>query len=279
MPPTAPAPIDRAKARAAFDAYVAPYDAANPRIALKVDHTLRVAELCDRIAESLGMDVSDRDLAWLCGLLHDIGRFEQVRRWDTFSDARSCSHAALGIEVLFGEGEASSGEDRAAACDDRGRLERFSELNAADRGLLRTAVATHSDFRLPEGLDARTRTFCDLLRDADKIDILKAACTEPVEAIFGVPEEELLASPLTPAVEQTFYEHRTVLRADRRVPADFVLGFACFAFELAYPESRRIAAEQGYLFELFDRPFVDERTARSMAEAQEHLREWMGLAG
>ena len=70
-----------------------------------------------------------------------------------------------------------------------------------------------------------------------------------------------------------------MLRADRRVPADFVLGFACFAFELAYPESRRIAAEQGYLFELFDRPFVDERTARSMAEAQEHLREWMGLAG
>lgn len=262
-------PIDRTAARAAFDAYVAPYDAANPRIALKVDHTLRVAELCDRIAANLGMDGSDRDLAWLCGLLHDIGRFEQVRRWDTFSDARSCSHAALGIEVLLGE----------TAEGGRGQLEAFAQLDEADRDLLGTAVATHSDFRLPEGLNERTRQFCDLLRDADKIDILKAVCTEPVEAILGVPEEELLASPLTPAVEETFYAHRTVLRAERRVPADFLLGFACFAFELVYPESRRIAGEQGHLFELFDRPFTNEETGRRMAAAREHLREWMGLAG
>ncbi len=270
--------IDRIQARAAFDAYVAPYDAANPRIALKVDHTLRVAELCDRIAASLEMDERDRDLAWLCGLLHDIGRFEQVRRWDTFSDARSCSHAGLGVEVLFGEG-AGGGEAQDPSNGDRGRLEVFARLDEADRELLRTAVAAHSNFRLPEGLDERTRRFCDLLRDADKIDILKAACTEPVEAIFGVPEEELLASPLTPSVEETFYGHRTVLRADRRVPADFLLGFACFAFELAYPESRRIAGEQGYLFELFDRPFTNDETARRMAAAREHLREWMGLVG
>ena len=269
--------IDRVRARAAFDAYVAPYDAANPRIALKVDHTLRVAELCDRIAASLEMGDSDRDLAWLCGLLHDIGRFEQVRRWNTFSDARSCSHAALGVEVLFGEDGGAA--PQAPTGGDRGRLERFAELDDPDRELLRTAVATHSDFRLPGELDARTRRFCDLLRDADKIDILKAVCTEPVEAIFGVSEEELLASPLTPAVEETFYAHRTVLRADRRVPADFLLGFACFAFELVYPESRRVAGEQGHLFELFDRPFANEETARRMAAAREHLREWMGQAG
>ena len=268
-------PIDRALARAAFDAYVAPYDAANPRIALKVDHTLRVAELCDRIAASLGMGDLDRDLAWLCGLLHDIGRFEQVRRWDTFSDARSCSHAALGIQVLFGEKDGNTAAQTLTG-DDRGRLEVFAELDGADRELLRMAVATHSDFRLPEGLDARTRRFCDLLRDADKIDILKAVCTEPVEAIFGVPKEELLASPLTPAVEETFYAHRTVLRADRKVPADFLLGFACFAFELVYPESRRIAGEQGHLYELFDRPFANEDTAWRMAAARKHLQGWMG---
>lgn len=262
--------IDRTVARAAFDAYVAPYDDANPRIALKVDHTLRVAQLCDRIAGSLTLGPSDRDLAWLCGLLHDIGRFEQVRRWDTFSDARSCSHAALGIEVLFGEEATAS-----MGCDERGRLERFAALAPADRELLRTAVATHSDLRIPADLDPRSQQFCDILRDADKIDILKAVCTEPVEAIFGVPEEELLASPLTPAVENTFYAHRTVERANRQAPADFLLGFACFAFELVYPESRRAALEQGYLFELFNRPFTNANTAQRLAAAQEHLRAWM----
>ena len=251
-------PIDRSRARATFDAYVAPYDASNPRIALKVDHTLRVADLCDRIAKSIDLTTPDCDLAWLCGLLHDIGRFEQVRRWDTFSDARSCSHAALGVEVLFEEG----------------RLTSFAHLPAADQELLRTAVATHSDFRLPDELDARTRTFCDMLRDADKIDILKAVCTEPVEAIFGVSRADLLASELTPAVEQTFYAHRTVLRADRKAPADYVLGFACFAFELMYPASRRIALEQGHLFELCAMPFTNGDTAQRMQAAQEHLRWW-----
>lgn len=262
--------IDRTVARAAFDAYVAPYDASNPRIVLKVDHTLRVAQLCDRIAGSLALDPSERNLAWLCGLLHDIGRFEQVRRWNTFSDARSCSHAALGIEVLFGEEAIAS-----ANCDERGRLERFAQLGSADRELLRTVVATHSDLQIPAGLDLRSQRFCDILRDADKIDILKAVCTEPVEAIFGVPKEELLASPLTPAVEDTFYAHRTVARANRKAPADFLLGFACFAFELVYPESRRIALEQGYLFELFNQPFTNTGTARRLAAAREHLQEWM----
>lgn len=252
--------LDRTQAQAAFAAYVAPYDATNPRIALKVDHTLRVAQLCDRIGASLDLNQHDQDLAWLCGLLHDIGRFEQVRRWNTFSDAQSCSHAALGVEVLWGTN----------------RLDDFVILAPEDQALLRTAIATHSDFRLPEHLDPRTRRFCDLLRDADKIDILKAVCTEPTEAIFGVSEEELLASPVTPAVEATFYAHRTVLRADRRVPADYLLGFACFAFELVYPESRRIAREQGHLFELLDRPFTNSDTARRMAAAKDHLQAWLG---
>ena len=46
----APLEIDRARARAAFDAYVAPYDASNPRVALKIEHTLRVAELAEERA-------------------------------------------------------------------------------------------------------------------------------------------------------------------------------------------------------------------------------------
>ena len=95
--------IDRDRARAAFKSYTDAYDATNPRIALKIEHTYHVAEACDAVAREQGWSSEDIDLAWLCGLLHDMGRFEQLRRWDTFKDAESMSHAALGIEVLFGE--------------------------------------------------------------------------------------------------------------------------------------------------------------------------------
>ena len=95
--------IDRTRAAAAFKTYTDAYDAANPRIALKIEHTYHVAEACDAVAREQGWSPQDIDLAWLCGLLHDMGRFEQLRRWDTFKDAESMSHAALGVEVLFGE--------------------------------------------------------------------------------------------------------------------------------------------------------------------------------
>ena len=58
-----------------FQHYVSAYNPSDPKIRLKIDHTYRVAGLCGKIAASVG---ADADLAWLCGMLHDIGRFEQV---------------------------------------------------------------------------------------------------------------------------------------------------------------------------------------------------------
>ena len=84
----------------AFSDYVRRYDASDPKIALKVVHTRRVARLCDEIAADLGLGPELVDLAWTCGMLHDIGRFEQIARYHTFADARSVDHAALGAQVL-----------------------------------------------------------------------------------------------------------------------------------------------------------------------------------
>lgn len=45
---------------------------------MKIDHTYRVAALAERIAKMVTDIPIDRDLAWTMGMLHDIGRFEQV---------------------------------------------------------------------------------------------------------------------------------------------------------------------------------------------------------
>ena len=63
-----------------FRRYAEQYDMQNTLIRHKVEHTFRVAELCGRYAEALAMAGEDTDLAWLIGLMHDIGRFEQARR-------------------------------------------------------------------------------------------------------------------------------------------------------------------------------------------------------
>ena len=46
--------IDRTGAIAAIRAYTDAYDAANPRIALKIEHTYHVAEACDAVAREQG---------------------------------------------------------------------------------------------------------------------------------------------------------------------------------------------------------------------------------
>lgn len=274
--------IDRRRAREAFDSYVAAYDATNPRIALKVEHTLRVAELCERIAREAGFTPAGIDLAWLCGLLHDIGRFEQLRRWDTFSDAASTSHAALGVEVLFGnEGDTGVADDDGSAAGTIGIIHRFIDPNDELEEVIRAAVGFHSDYRLPEDLNVRTHAICDVVRDADKLDILRVASTDTVETVLNATEDEFLASAVSPAIEDAFFEHRTAHYSERVTPVDYLVNLACFAFELVYPASLEIADEQEYLYRALERPFGIERPFENKATAQlinrmdGHLRAWV----
>lgn len=274
--------IDRRRAREAFDSYVAAYDATNPRIALKVEHTLRVAELCERIARETGFTPAGVDLAWLCGMLHDIGRFEQLRRWDTFSDAASTSHAALGVEVLFGsKGDTGVADDDGSAAGTIGIIHRFIDPNDELEEVIRAAVGFHSDYRLPEDLNVRTHAICDVVRDADKLDILRVASTDTVETVLNATEVELLASAVSPAIEDAFFEHRTAHYSERVTPVDYLVNLACFAFELVYPASLEIADEQEYIYRALERPFGITRPFENKATAQlinrmdGHLRAWV----
>ena len=271
--------IDRALAMKAFASYVEPYDPDNPRIALKVAHTYLVAEVAERVAASSGFSQEDVDLAWLCGLLHDVGRFEQVRRWNTFRDAQSASHAHLGVDALFGPrerlGVPVSGPEAGVP-----RIRDFVADDAEDE-LLRTAVALHSNYRLPTELDARTRQFCELTRDADKVDILRTAQGGTPETLLGCTVDELLDSALSDEAITAFDERRCMLRDERSQPADFLVSFCCFAFELAFAESRAIMREQGYVLELLEHPFGigepfrREDTRRELARMAREMHDYL----
>ncbi len=51
-------------ARAAFMDYVSNYDMDDIMVSSKVSHTMRVAQFCRQIAESLNLTDSDVELAW-----------------------------------------------------------------------------------------------------------------------------------------------------------------------------------------------------------------------
>lgn len=225
--------IDRSKAEKVFRDYVSAYNAQDDKVRLKIEHTFRVAALCEKIAASLGMEEDERDLAWFTGLLHDVGRFEQLRNYGTFIDADSIDHAMYGAQILF----------------DEGKIRDYTEDSCEDE-LLRTAVSVHSAYRIPEGLDERTRRFCHILRDADKIDILKVNVDFPPEEIYNISTRELKSCTVSEAVMAAFFEEHAILRTLKRTAADHLAGHISLVYELVFPESLRIVLEQGYLSKL-----------------------------
>lgn len=250
--------IDRAGARQTFLEYASHYDLDDPKIRLKVEHTLSVCDLCVRIAGSLSLTPEDTDLAWMMGLLHDIGRFEQVRQYHTFRDSESVDHAQFGADLLF-----------------KNELIRAFLKEDSFDSLLETAIRSHNVYRLPEELSDREKTFCQILRDADKIDILRVNRQTPMTQIYNLPEEAFLYSEISGPVFEDMLHHRDVNRKNSRTGIDFLMGHIAFVFGLVYPVSFEIVKEQGYLDQMLSFESRNENTRMKMEIIREEVHAYM----
>lgn len=121
---------------------------------IKKDHSLRVADIALLLSKKLEFLEEQIQAAFLSGLFHDIGRFKQLKEYDTFSDDKSVDHADIAIEIL---------EEEKFLDDIDPELKRFIQV----------AIKNHNKFKIEEGLSEAELRFAQLLRDADKLDILK----------------------------------------------------------------------------------------------------------
>ena len=117
--------------------------------------------------------------------------------------------------------------------------------------------------------------FCNILRDADKIDIIRVNTEFPLEEVYNVTTEELETAAITPAVMESFYEEHAVLRSLKRTPADNVVGHVSLVYELVYPVSVRIMKEQGFLEKLMDFQSRNPATIRQMKEIRGYLQKYL----
>jgi len=145
--------IDFKHARGVFEDYLNGYDREDEKIKLKIIHTYGVVKSAREIGHRMHLNEEDQQLAELIALLHDIGRFQQLRLYNSFSPD-TMDHAAFGVQLLF-EGE-------------NPMISRFIEDRSYDE-LIRVAIARHSDFRLEGIQDERTLFHAKMIRDAGKI--------------------------------------------------------------------------------------------------------------
>lgn len=202
---------------------------------LKEQHTGKVRENIRLLAESVGMAGSELAMAEVVGLLHDVGRFEQYRRYRTFLDRESVNHAALGVEVIR-------------------RHDLLAGLPDQEAETVIQAVRFHNVFMVPPSIQGEERRYLDLIRDADKLDIWRVFME-----YFDLPEEERASAAglgfaddpsCTPAVLACLERQEMVNLALLKTLNDFKLLQLSWVFDLNCPESFRLAGQQGHLARL-----------------------------
>ena len=240
--------IDLRKAKESFAQYVKAYDPSDEQIALKIQHTYYVMENSMLIAQALQLEDEQVKLAGLIGLLHDIGRFEQVRRYHTFHDADSINHAACSVEVLKNEQF----------------LRSFIEDTTYDE-LIYTAIYEHNRYQITPCLPKETELHAKLIRDSDKLDIYRVAISNSCASVFMVEEIEMETSLITPVIYEDFLHHQSIQASKRKTPADRLLSHVAFLFDMNFDCTMQFAKERNLLPALFQHfTFLNPDTIEKM---------------
>ncbi len=244
-------------AREIFESYLNDYDRTDDKVRLKIVHTYGVVGQAANIARRMRLSDEDTELAKLIALLHDLGRFEQLRRFDSF-EPDTMDHAAYGVQVLFEEG----------------MIRRFLPENTWDP-IIRTAIAKHSDYCLSGVTDARALVHARIIRDADKLDNCRVKLTDATETFLGASPEEIGAQEISPEIYDTIFRNQCVLSADRKTLMDYWVSYIAYFFDINFRESMDIIAENNYISRIIRRiPYSNPNTAKQMNEIERYVKNY-----
>jgi len=208
----------------------------NKNIELKYNHTIRVCKNIVEISKSIRLNKCDINIAEIIALFHDIGRFEQLKIYNTFNDKLSIDHSKLSVDILKRENI----------------LENFDPI---DREIVYTAIFLHNKRNLPNDLDKRTETFSKLIRDADKLDILKVLTEYYKESKviknqaleLNLPED----GDCSNEVLNDIFNEKSVNFENVKNVNDYKLGQISWIFDINFDYTLKKINEYGYMDVLF----------------------------
>lgn len=254
--------IDIEKGKIAFKDFLEEYkDISDLGFKLKIVHTYHVAENAKKIAQELNLSKEDIELAELIGILHDIGRFEELKITKELNSVKF-DHAGHGSKMLF----------------EKGMIRKFIEDSQYDN-IIKKAIENHSRLEIEENLDERTLLHSKIIRDADKIDNYRVKKDEKIEAIFPKRVnkiEDMEESNLSDKVYNTILDKKCVDIHDRVTPLDFWVCILAFTFDLNFNVSYKIVKENDYINVLIDRfEYRDIETKNRMERVRKIINEFI----
>ncbi|WP_435234988.1 HD domain-containing protein [Psychromonas sp. PT13] len=243
------------------DSFLSEPNADKENILLKKQHTLRV---CDNMT-LIATELSDNEqlIALTSALLHDIGRFEQLKQYGTFSDFKSEDHASLGVRVLK-------------------ELGTLHFLTPGEAELIITAIENHNKATIETGLTAQALQICKLLRDADKLDIWRVVISYYKEQLEKENPTLVHNLPSGDDVTQCIYE---TLKQQKIVPfkmlrsvIDIKIVQMGWIYDINTDKALAVCAERGYLTSIYQTLPATQRINELYQIMQKHLSDNVSLS-
>lgn len=205
-----------------FENYVSNYNKEDVLIEKKRTHSYRVAIHAAKIAQSIDLNQEQIDIAYICGLFHDIGRFEQAKQSHTYDDRFFQDHGDYGAKVL---------EDKLA-----------SEITQDKKiqNIIILATKYHNKYAIGQ-VSEEEELYCKIVRDADKIDIMEYQINE-IDGTYSLDKE----------VVQSILEHKLCKNGIVNNKLDHLLRMMCFIYDMHYDYSLRYIIDNGILEKKFN---------------------------
>ncbi len=257
-----------------YDAYVDTFRESDGKLPvmmqLKRTHTAFVVKNAEAIADGEGFTPEEREVALAAALLHDTGRYEQLKRYNTFKDSESVDHAVFSHDIVVEKGwlemvgkvEWGKVERRGGGGEGRGGEWRDAILKA---------ILYHNRRDIPPEIEQSSnpndRTIlgaaAHAVRDADKLDIFRVLEDQVAHADWRKDSRAFwnlaVSAPPNPVVVGCIEKGLPVDYQDIQSLADFVLIQVGWMISgLHFATSRRLCRERNHL--AFRREFLHQLT-------------------
>ena len=215
------------KLEQAFDNYIKNYDLNNVKIKWKYYHSYKVKELMKELSYRLDLTEKETEVAEVIGLLHDIGRFEQIRLTNSFSDIKNgIDHADESCVYLFDQGHIKDFYDD----------EDYYEI-------IKDAIKNHNKLAIDDKVTGKNLLFSKMIRDMDKVDIYRVLSEKY--------SYEYDKDDATKEVLDSFNNEKSIDTKLLKTRTDRVYSFLAFIYDINFKESFNIFKENNCVDKVF----------------------------
>ena len=192
-----------------FEEFVQKYDMNIPKLNYKYHHSYRVMNFVELLTKNKQMIAEDIKLAKCIGLLHDIGRFIQYEEIGEFNDLL-LDHGDIGSTYL-------EKTDALSKC----------HIAPKDYQIVYKAIKNHNKLTIDPSLNKRELLYSELIRDADKLDILNAFSNKKIIEIINEN-----SCNISENVKHIFFKEKSVPKDVAKNKNDKIIIVFSFIFDI-----------------------------------------------